>query len=246
MRSQHFFVHLPKCAGTSLLKSLGRIGKRRLMIVSKYPQSKRAALEGLNRQLADRRLTIEDPDLIFGHDVFYGIHQSSERPVHYATVLRCPVQRWISQYRYIVDCSQNPRSPIHEYSRSAVVEDGQILSMQQCAERGLWTNMITNYLAAAVDPDLNTGRWYIESEVRLKEMAIDFIDRMSFIGFVDSMVEDEATICEWFGLSSKLKVVNSSKTRVAEKLSDQTQEMICQINAIDQAVFDYARTSRGR
>ena len=244
MQPQYYFVHLPKCAGTAILKSLGRMGKRRLFIVSKYPQSKRTALKGLNQQLADRRLSIDDPDLIFGHDVFYGIHQNSNRPVQYATVMRDPVQRWISQYRYIVDCSQNKSSPIHDYAHTAVVENGQLLSMQRCAEKGQWTNMMTNYLAAAMDPNLESARWGIQSDDQLKQMAFAFVDRMSFIGFVDSIERDEAEIAGWFGLRPKLKVANSSKTKVADRIGDEVLEAIAEINGLDQAVYDRARQRR--
>ena len=246
MRPQYFFVHLPKCAGTSLLKSLGRVGKRRLIIVSKYPQSKRAAQTGLNQLLADRRLTIEDPDMIFGHDVFHGIHQNSTRPVRYATIMRDPVERWISQYRYMVDCSQNTSSPIHEYSRKAVVDNDQTLSMTQCAERGLWTNMMTNYLAAAFDSNLESARWGIQSQDQLREMALAFVEQMAFIGFVDSIAGDEATIAKWLGLRPKLKVVNSSKTKVVEQPSGRTLGVIREINSLDQVVFDHAKMRRAR
>ena len=224
-----------------MLKSLGRVGKRRLIIISKFPQSKRAAQTGLNQLLADRRLTIDDPDMIFGHDVFHGIHQNSTRPVHYATIMRDPVERWISQYRYMVDCSQNTSSPIHEYSRNAVVEGDQILTMTQCADRGLWINMMTNYLAAAFDTNLESARWGIQSQERLREMALAFVDRMSFIGFVDSMKETEATIAKWLGLRPKLKVVNSSKTKIVEQPNAETLGLIRKINLLDQAIYDHAK-----
>ena len=244
MQPQYFFVHLPKCAGTSLLKSLGRVGKQRLIIISKYPQSKRAAQTGLNQLLAQWRLTIDDPDMIFGHDVFYGIHQNSTRPVHYATIMRDPVKRWISQYRYMVDCSQNKSSPIHDYSRSAVVEGDQILSMMQCAQRGLWTNMMTNYLAAAFDSNLESARWGIHSHDQLQEMALAFVDRMTFVGFVDSIAEDEATIAKWLGLRPKLKIVNSSKTKVAEQPAKETLELIREINRLDEVIYDHAKARK--
>lgn len=220
------------------------MGKRRLVIVSRFPQSKRTALEGLNQQLARQKQSIDDPDLIFGHDVFFGIHQNSNRPVQYATVMRDPVQRWISQYRYIVDCSQDKSSPIHDYAYSAVVYNGRVLSMEDCAVKGQWTNMMTNYLAAANDPNLDSARWGIQSDDQLKQMAFEFVDKMAFIGFVDSIQKDEAEIAGWFGLRPKLKVTNSSKTKVSDQVSDQTLAAIEQINALDQALYDRAKARR--
>lgn len=245
-RPQYYFVHLPKCAGTSLLKSLGRMGKRRLIIVSRFPQSKRSAMEGLNQQLTQRRLSICDPDLIFGHDVFCGIHQTSSRQVRYATIMRSPVSRWISQYRYIVDCSQNPKSPIHDYSRDAVICDGQTLTMAQCADRGNWTNMMANYLAAAMDPDLDSARWGIDCDRRIETMALTMVDQMHFVGFVDQIDDAEATISGWFGLRPKLKKVNVSRARVDSHIDDRTREKIAAINQIDQTIYEAAKVKMGR
>lgn len=245
-RPQYYFVHLPKCAGTSLLKSLGRMGKRRLIIVSRFPQSKRSAMEGLNQQLSQRRLTAGDPDLIFGHDVFYGIHQTSTRTVRYATIMRSPISRWISQYRYIVDCSQNPKSPIHDYSRDAVTRNGLTLTMAQCADQGNWTNMMANYLAAAVDPDLDSARWGIDCDQQIETMALTFIQRMHFVGFVDQIDDAEATISDWFGLRPKLRKVNVSRAKIDPQIDDRTREKIAAINHIDQTIYDAAKVKMDR
>ena len=104
--------------------------------------------------------------------------------------------------------------------------------------------MMTNYLAAAVDPNLATARWGVQSDDQLKQMAFEFVDKMAFIGFVDSIKEDEAAIAQWFGLRPKLNVANSSKTRVADEISEQTLEAIRQINVLDQSVYDRAKASR--
>ena len=116
--------------------------------------------------------------------------------------------------------------------------------MTQCAERGQWTNMMTNYLAAAFDPNLESARWGIQSKDQLRQLALAFVNRMDFIGFVDSMAEDEATIAKWLGLRPKLKVVNSSKTKVAEKPSEETLELIREINELDQEIYDRAKVKK--
>ena len=104
--------------------------------------------------------------------------------------------------------------------------------------------MMTNYLAAGFDPNLESARWSIQSQDQQLEMALAFVDKMSFIGFVDSIAEDEATIARWFGLKPKLKVVNTSKTKVVEEINTATRDAIKQINSLDQAVFDHAKRCR--
>ena len=103
---------------------------------------------------------------------------------------------------------------------------------------------MTNYLAAAFDPNLDSARWEIQSDDQLRQMAFEFVDKMAFIGFVDSIDKDEAAIAGWFGLRPKLKVTNSSKTEVADEIGDETLEAIRQINAIDQALYDRAKARK--
>jgi hypothetical protein len=184
--------------------------------------------------------------MIFGHDVFYGIHQGSGRDIRYVTIMRDPVLRWVSQYRYIVDCSDNPKSPIHRYARAAVTQDGVTMTMDQCAQSGAWTNMMPHYLAAATVSDLDSARWGPWPDSDLHQMARSLVDRMSFIGFVDQIYQAEATISQWFGMRPKLKVVNASKTKVASEISASTREKITSINRLDQAIYDYAKTRMGR
>lgn len=113
--------------------------------------------------------------------------------------------------------------------------------MDQCADQGSWTNMMANYLAAAMDPDLNSARWGIDCNQRLETMALALIDRMRFVGFVDQVADAEATISGWFGLRPKLRKVNVSQAKVGDQIDDRTREKIAAINAIDQSIFDAAK-----
>ncbi len=213
-----------------------------MLILSESPESKNAALEDCKTEVRARRQKIEDVDLIIGHDVFYGLHTISKRPAEYITILRDPVVRYVSQYRYLVDCAQDSQSPIHEFACNKMTDGDRLLTIQESVDRQYWHNLVTNYLAAANHPDWSTKRWQIDDPREQLSLARDLISKMSFIGFVETLEQDTATLCAKLGLSYKLPVVNQSKSKVAPELPESTLAGIRELNALDQEIYDLAKT----
>lgn len=240
LRPQLFFVHIPKCAGTSVLKSISRIGSRRIVVLSESPRSKEQAYGDLHRLLKSRRQKIEEIDIVIGHDVFHGLHAGSQRPPIYLTILRDPVERYISHYRYFIDCSQDRNSPIHEFAKAKIQADGRILSLEECVEKMYWHNLMTNYLASANHPDLTKGRWKIDNQREQFRLAIDFINKMSFVGSVKNLNKDMEVICNFLGLRYKLGTVNQSKSNIPDYLSTELIAKIRLLNSLDQQVYEHA------
>ncbi len=100
------FLHIPKTAGTTMASSL----------VINYPPERTINMDfAFGRPVAD----IEDripPErrarlrLLWGH-LPYGVHRYIPRPCRYITVLRNPIARGISAYKYI---RNNPRHWDHQ------------------------------------------------------------------------------------------------------------------------------------
>ena len=236
----YLFVHLPKCAGTSIIKSLSRVGKRKYIILSDSPESKLQALSDLQAELKRGRQQLDDIDLVMGHDVFHGIHSLAQRPAAYFSFLRDPVTRYVSHYRYLSDCAKNRRSPIHEFAKNKMAPDGRLLSIQESIDRQYFSNVMTNHLAAANDPDLTTKRWKIEDPQRLYELAATFLDSMDFIGFVETISQDTETICQKLGLPSSMRLTNLSKTHLETALDESVIAGIKQLNDLDQPLYEHA------
>lgn len=96
-RGSWLFVHVPKCGGTSVLRSIREAYPEPLGLELNGDQfvEKRAILA----RIADRLPTAR---VVFGHRVFAGLARSMPRPARMVTVLRDPVDRAISHYNYIL------------------------------------------------------------------------------------------------------------------------------------------------
>ena len=98
------FLHVPKAAGQTLNVILARQYDPRATVVLTDPSSVARALDrGAGR-----------PALLRGH-VPYGIHEELGIDALYITMLREPVSRVVSVYRYVW---RNPGHPLHELVRS--------------------------------------------------------------------------------------------------------------------------------
>ncbi len=241
---QLFFIHIPKCAGTSVIDSLSRIGARRFLILSESPESKLHAQQDMLAALRKRNQQIEDIDLIVGHDVHFGLESLSTRDGFYFTILRSPVERYVSHYRYFVDCAHNLKNPIHDLAKKKVIVAGQLLTLSQCVDQKFWPNVMTNYLAAANDPNPHTKRWEITDPNELLRLALESINRMSHIGFVSSLGTDLALLSSMLGIKNKLKAVNKSKSEMSRSLPEQLVSKIRDLNSLDLQLFDDAKARR--
>lgn len=236
----HFFLHLPKCAGTTVIRSLCRVGRRKRLIISGSPKSKSCSLAELKSQLRRRSQCPDDLDVVMGHDVFLGMETLLSRPVRFVTFLRDPVSRYLSHYRYFVDCSRNCRSDIHEFAKRIITENGRTLERSEVVAQRRFRSVMTNYLASAADPDLSTKRWSIKEPARLLELAKTCLDKMSYIGFVEDFDEDLSRHCREVGVRPRRAAVNRSVHKLACQLPEGLLQEIRELNRLDVRIYEYA------
>ena len=239
----YLFLHIPKCAGSTLLSSLATLGKKRHIVVDESPESKAAARDFLDDWMQRNSIDSERLDVIAGHDVFFEMHNVSARPACYFTVLRDPVARYISHYKHMVDSACVRTVVKNNYGRDIILENGRPISIAQFADRQIMTNVMTNYLAAAAHPDLTTKRWYVADPDELLALAMSAIKQMNWIGFVEDFPEDLRIICSMLQLKPA-SATNQSVTQVADDLPVEVMEKIRYNNSLDQKIYDFAKRLR--
>ncbi len=98
------FLHLPKTAGMTVRSVLAsRYRKTRSLVIGNDINADIARLVALPPEQRHRL------DLVMGH-MSFGLHQALRPGARYVTVLRDPVDRVLSEYRFL---NSNPRHPFH-------------------------------------------------------------------------------------------------------------------------------------
>lgn len=121
------FVHVPKTAGATLHRIIEReLPGRNVATLRVLDEPPGSIAEHL------RRAGGETVDVVKGH-VYYGVHEHLRRPVQYVTMLRHPVDRVVSLYRFV--CTE-PRHPLHRQVRD--------MSLEQFVASGLDADQVSN------------------------------------------------------------------------------------------------------
>ena len=240
------FVHIPKTAGSAVVSALKRCGLFRDSISidlydtrkmlsffdrSHYADQSKPVKRVLNssccftaRDCIVAHEAIQDRDLISGH-FQYSQELANLMPAQYdwLTVLRHPVERFLSQY---------------EYSTDHVSEFSQFLKTD-LAER--YSAYLRYYLAGP--------RWMMRSHTNPEgavQQALDNLVEFKVIGFQDQMGRFEEQFQESYGVKLRLQKINQNKRslfwselNVADK---RALEGLC---APDLVIYEQARKRFG-
>ena len=122
MKKQIVYLHVPKAAGTTLLDVARR----------QYEKSRFYKLRSRYAEKEWPELLVQDSEVIDRYDAFYGhyefgVHADLSCPVYYVTMLREPVARVISLYKFMMNRLDSPfwdKRPKRELSLSEFVAGG--------------------------------------------------------------------------------------------------------------------------
>ena len=227
------FVHIPRTAGTSFLEAIRKdFGSRALFV--KELNAKVKTIAALVDQ-AD-----EEIEIVAGHQT-YGLHRHIERPVHYATLLRNPRERYLSEYALRLDPlkwipSQTRLGQDSETSYFDAIGKDFIVRAKKLNS---WSNKQASWLAgfAADEKKLN------EHELILK--AKSNLSTFKFVGITERLKESQDLFNLIFG--TKLRLPDKRYKRSAiniryDEIDSETRKFIDSRIALDQQVYELGIT----
>ena len=180
--------------------------------------------------------------LVMGRDVLYRMHEVFNRPPFYFTILRDPIERYISQYNFYVDAAKNKSHIAHRAGRERVVDGTQIISLQEFALRGMDKNMMTRALADTLNEPGGPDQWWWVDESTQLERAKEMLMKMKFIGFVEQFTEDCGVIFKHLNITPPMKRINTSSHEV--EIGQSVIELIRQNNLDDLLLYDFSKHVR--
>lgn len=238
MKPTLIFLHLPKAAGTTLKSIIRRQYDPDNtfvvddVVIDAYGETGWKSIPARVRWERARSTFDALPEskkweinAVMGH-MWFGWHEITPRPCVYVTILREPIERTISHYRYI---RRMPDHPLSERIRKEGVSLHDFVEMR-LARR--FENVQTKFLTGDFDPD--------EKAV---DKALSNLDAyFSVAGTLSTFDVDLLRIADKMGWSSlpvyQRRNTAPSQTRVNE-VDPATLSLIEEHNALDLRVFDH-------
>jgi hypothetical protein len=197
-----FFLHIPKCGGTSISEAIancykpwrnngsGRVVKFNSAAARFTDEHSLGTGNDVRRDLLNYMMSLPNVRCIVGHfhfssDAFeaYGKHWD------FVTVLRDPVERWLSQYSYNTNASSRYaiNMPIEEF----------VLTDRAASFGRIYVDEMTI--------DVDKKKYDVN---KLKEIAVGRLKKFSLVGALDSTDEFVRKFEETFAYKLEIKHLN--------------------------------------
>lgn len=229
-----FFLHIPKCGGTSVDAAIMEAYAWKTSLHLDSAASRKAAM-AQNRDLMLYRNNLlpyfmEQSGLryISGHFVFDSDLYTQYSPQwQYITFLRNPVQKYISQYFYNLQKPDKEHFGIEETIENFIESAEGIRLGQDMVQK------ITG--SAKVTSPGSTGR---QAQV---ELAIHNIEKFRLVGILEDVRKFETDFKNKFGASIRIKKKNSNKKKDETQVSPSTRKKIEKICEPDTILYKHVK-----
>lgn len=235
LRSKIFFLHIPKCGGTSMdesiRRSFGFFGKKKIFQLNAHASLKGAAIA--NRNLMDFREDIllysmsnHNYQYIAGHFRYSDkVYEEFGDNWKFITTLRHPVKKWISQYFFNRSKKDNHFSINSDLESFVDSEAGRKLG--------------SDYVQKLTDKNLGLDPTSKEAI----SIAAANLSNFSLVGFLEDLNGFTQDYKKTFGVQLKIKNKNSnpvSKSQQKSQISSQLRNKIEEVCQPDMELYQLA------
>jgi len=259
------FTHIPKTAGTSLIRNILRekMSKEDKRFSIKNGKEFKDYLFG-NKKIKER------PKCVSGHFPF-GIHRCfNAKKYSYFTFLRNPIDRWISHFLYSLDSGHDDIIALF-YKKCINRNKNLVYFLKKCHKKEILCNIMTKQLSGLEKPEnlilsdkaKITGCYYVPSlcggkkkytEEEMENMLFvakqNLKNRYDFIGFQERYNNDLIRFCNFYKIkkphiNKKWRVGNFEKhKKIRSSLKDKDIiNLIYNMNSYDIQLYKYAKKS---
>jgi hypothetical protein len=224
MSSPTFFIHPPKSGGSTVVSFFDLNKGKDQFTLFEWDG------EGWDRCRAKLLQT-----RIGGGHQLYGIHRSLKTPLAYCTILRDPLARQMSHYRYALNGKNG------EVARGASVSTTEALVLRGALSLDEWVseslggkNVFVQMLSGHSTPD----------ELSLGIAKANLQHHFSAVGTCENMSEFLLRLCARTGLKLPFYFetnITSGSAKNIGQLSESAKQKFIQDNSLDYEIFEYAK-----
>lgn len=225
------FLHIPKTGGTTLNHILqNHFSPGRIYATSANPLHPAGSPEDLATLPDQQKVTY---DLLIGH-MGFGLHQQLPRLATYATILRHPIERLLSNYYHE---ARDPRSQHHTAIQSGQMDWQTYLNHHhEAGQDNLQTRMLS-------------GNWSYHGSgdctpAMLDQAKTNLANHFSVVGISEQFDETYLLLCQQFGWQpNTYRRQNVTHRRPQQySLRPGDRQLIIDSNQYDLALYQYVQT----
>lgn len=223
------FLHIPKAAGTTF----------REIISAEINPRKRLSLDDISRIAYAPDEWLNSHDFISGH---FGVSLLSRlhSGCQVITMLRNPVARTISQYKYFKELSERD-TDFNTYA--ALLRDRSLKEILSDPDDVVINSLFRNTQTWALVSDYQHHfRNHLMSDDEALAIAKESLEKMDFFGLVEAMEDSLAGLNALFGWNIRIKEAASVKSNPTgwQEDCEGLRDVILENNQLDLALYNWA------
>ncbi|MBI3154317.1 MAG: sulfotransferase family 2 domain-containing protein [Burkholderiales bacterium] len=219
----YIFLHIPKSAGTTFRHHIEHNFAPEEIVALYRADDARLRREDVFARLQSlpdeqrRRLRV-----IYGHEVYHGIHELFDRPCRYVTFLRDPIDKTISFYNY----------RMQQGIRKGTIDPAALPRFEDWLEasRGMHDGMLGDLVkyGFADGPDV--------SEPALRAV----LQKFYFVGTTENFDEDAMFLYHELGIRRFFRDQNRSERFLTPAEVERVAPLIAEKTPLDRKLYDFA------
>ncbi len=219
-----YFLHIPKTGGTTLRDIISRQYKRENIFTVPSLKESNAALNDL---AFEEKKQLE---IVQGH-LKFGIHEATDRPSQYFTILRDPIKRVISSYNYILQVKNHP------FDQSTTEK---VMTIQELYESGVNPLLINGQTQLVSGVTGKNNDPLIKSEDILQKAKNNIADFFITVGLLEEFDASLLIMQKMLGWKTPYySIANRSKPEHTIAISDETIAFLTEQNELDIKLYQF-------
>lgn len=219
----YIFLHMPKSAGTTFRYHIENNFSSKEILGLYHAEGHKLSRDDVFARLSSLSAAQKQGlRVVYGHEVYYGVHELLDRPSRYVTFLRDPIEKTISFYNY----------RMQQGIRKKQIDEARLPSFEEWLHDS--PGMHDGMLGDLVKYGFAEG--YDVEEPSLRAL----MDKFYFVGTTENFDDDALFLYHALGIRRFFRDQNKSQRYLSPADLERVRPLIAEKTPLDRRVYEHA------